>query len=490
MANSGKFYPGEKKDPLLGRLARSQNPLPVAGSKNVPSDFESHTKPVFIEPIPPQRILIGVLAAFTFFVTAIALYLGARGGSSFDGVSVETRMLLAGFVTVVATSLLIYSNTRKWLLMLLVGLVMGAGLISLPLYLSGAFSANKNKGTATTEDGDDGENIDTRSLSKEELMELIGTEPLEEERARLLELGGADTALGLWLRDLDASNLVTVKEYVIRVMGASLQTHPYPRGERDYLMVVTGIADDIEKLRELAEPLGNVIASHDSVGVVEVMVRNSTFETQPLSLLTDVEGSDFYELNSKELKMIDLNRVSSAVRRLSEVPPTLYREDISAQLIQLLESTWYEDKGELCRALLVWSSGNGKAGRLALEEALQLHQAQNDVPSEMIALCIKENTLDVLPLLHALWLKNSSRWEPWFREAGNPAEKILLRGYDRLNIAQRQSACRILGHIGGADSLPALRVTEGTAADAETRITATSSIQLIEKRLKHQPESE
>ena len=71
--------------------------------------------------------------------------------------------------------------------------------------------------------------------------------------------GGLKTALGLWLRNLEAQNCLLVRDYVIREMNASLETHFYPRNKRDYLMVVTGIDETKEGLQQRARKIADLI---------------------------------------------------------------------------------------------------------------------------------------------------------------------------------------------------------------------------------------
>lgn len=486
-----KFYPGEKRDDFLNRISRVDKPLPSATDPGAPQDFISQTNPVVIEPISPQRIVMGVMAVFAMIVTAVILIMGAKRGAALDGVSTENRMLLAGFVSLVATLLLVFSNTRAWLLMALMGLVLGGGLVSLPLFYSGASTrlADLDENMAARRDPNaplvvaPAMAVDTDKMTGEELREFIGTDPLEEERARLVQGGSTKTALGLWLRNLKVSNSLLIRDYIIREMQASYETHFYPRDKENYLMVVTGIDGGLDELAMAASALGKVRNLHQELGVVEVIVDNERFVPNPLEQLTDPTDPQFYRLNREELESIDVDRIKAAVKRLADVEPMLFREDISKRLVKLLESDWVDYKDDVCRALLGWATTDGLVGQVALREAVALRSKNKEIPQELIALCIKQQNLDVLPLLYELWQENPARWESCFREIGPASERTILLGFDQATGSLRQSSCRILGQVGGAKSLPVLKVAVANASDAETRISAKTAIQMINKRL-------
>ena len=481
MTSRKKTYPGEKEVPFLDRISKVDQPLPIAGEKNVPSSFSGHTMPPNFVPIPAHRILAGVLATFIILVTSLVLIFGTKRGEIMDGVALERQMLAAAFMGLFATVLMIISGRQIWLLMLLIGLMLSGGMVCLPLYVSDTSGSPDQVFRRDTNSAASRTNEDT---IKNSIEELIGLQPLLGERARLLEDGKSTTALGIWLRNLELVNSFLVRDYVIREMRALPETHCYPRGGGNYLMVVTGIEDDLEELAKMVKPLGKVKEIYEDLRVVEVDVDNTRFITASMEKLTNTDSPQFYTLNFGELNSIESKRVISAIHRLCEVEPKLLKEDISNRLIELLKGDWIEDKAGLCRALLVWSQPGGRAGEVALQQAVQLHSNLQEVPAEMVALCLKHREMDVLPLLHQLWHINPLLWEPWFREAGGEAERTILQDFEQTSGLLRQSACRILGHVGGETSLTMLRDTAShTSSETETRIIAKSSIHLIEKRL-------
>lgn len=484
-----KFYPGEKRDDFLNRIHRVDKPLPSATDPDAPDDFVSQTNPVVMEPVSPQRIVMGIFAGFALIVTGLILVLGAKRGAALDGVSTENRMLLAGFVAALSTALLVFSNTRAWLLMLVLGLILGGGLVSLPLIHTGASTRLADLDEPSISRVPESQFLpppvvsDTDDMTMQELREYIGTEPLDEERQRLAEGGSSSEAYGLWLRNLKVRNCLLVRDYIIREMQASYETHFYPRDNDHFLMVVTGLDSGLDELAVAASALGKVRNLHQELNLVEVVVDNERFVSNPIERLTNPNDPQFYRLNKEELESIDLDRIQSAVKRLAEVEPVLFRQDISKRLLKLLQSDWMEGKDDVCRALMTWGTEREEIGKAALEQALALRSQNKSVPPEMIALCIEQGNEEVLPLLYELWKENPSRWESSFRKIGPASERIFLLGFDEATGSLLQSSCRILGMVGGEQSLPILKLAATNATDVETRILANSAIQMIRKRL-------
>ena len=138
-------------------------------------------------------------------------------------------------------------------------------------------------------------------------------------------------AVGLWLRGLREFHRLQVRDYIVRNSGADPSSHMYPRSG-DYLMVVTGVTEDLSALARLCERFGEVRRTVDELRIIEVAVTNNSFQEGPLEKLTDPANPAFYELNKRELESIDLERARRAVTRLAPVEPKLYRKDIARRI--------------------------------------------------------------------------------------------------------------------------------------------------------------
>jgi hypothetical protein len=475
-----KVYPGERNDRRLDFFQR----VPIA---NAPSteDFvhlydDNMTDPSLFEPSTPQRIIAGAMGVGVMLFIGMFLIFGASRGGVLDGMVTPNRMVMAGFAGVLGTALLLYANPKVRKKVLGIGMLCTLLLVSLPLFLK--------EGSTPLGEGAAVKKIETPKEIEEapELVELrnrIGTQPLEEEINRLKAEGSTRNAVGLWLRDLREQNRFLIRDYILRVTGADPQSHYYPRGGGDFLMVVTGITTSMDELDELCKPLGEVVRVHSVLPVLEIKVRNENFVENPIEKLNNKADPDYYALNLAELNSIDLDRMEKAVKRLMESSPKILRADITQRLIQLLMVDEVDFKVEICSALAVWSELPGPAGIVALKEAKKMAARDLEVPKEMIALVVKEGISGVTDVLDKLWQKNPTNWESLYADVGPSAEAGLLSHVGIEDDGRRRSLVRILGKVGGSDSQQALESMKVTATEPELKILIDNSLAAIRARI-------
>jgi predicted Zn finger-like uncharacterized protein len=483
-----KFYPGERRDARLERFHRVPLAVapPIMGTQTV--RYNEPPDPVAYEPAPPQRILAGFLGVGLMSLMALLLMFGARRGGMLDGMLTSNRLLMAGFTGLLGTVLLVYANPRGRGKAVAVGLLFSACLLGLPFFFTTGSVPLDGDRDVTTEfivdpapDAGPSGSLPGESGAVTELRQRIGTDPLMEENQRLQLTGSTQRAIGLWLRDMREQNRYLIRDYILRAAAADPQSHYYPRGNGDFLMVVTGITLSIEELAKLAVPLGSVERIHQEIDVIEVKVNNENFIEGPIEKLNDRDNPAFYDLNKRELDSIDLTRAEKAVKRLAEAKPEVYRSDITSRLITLLGTPEVKFKGDVCRALAVWSQQPGEASDAALREIREMLAHGVTVPPEMVELVVREKNPGVLPVIHDLWERNPQQWESLYSEVGTPAEQALLRRFPTAEGPLRYSVVRLLGKVGGAASLPALEAAM-PEANAELRVLLEKSIQSIRDR--------
>ncbi|MCU0750513.1 MAG: hypothetical protein MUF13_13310, partial [Akkermansiaceae bacterium] len=91
---------------------------------------------------------------------------------------------------------------------------------------------------------------------------------------------------------------------------------------------------------------------------------------------------------------------------------------------------------------------------------------------------VKEKIPEVVPVIDQLWSDGPTHWESLYAEVGPAAEAQLLKRFASTDGSLQQSAVRILGKVGGPDSLAPLEAAL-PGAHAELRIligNATASI--------------
>ncbi len=481
-----KFYPGERSDPGLNRFQRVPLSRADAPAGMQQMNYSNAPDPAVLEPASPLRILAGGIGAAGIVFMGLLLMFGARRGGLLDGMITRDRIVMAAFAAVVGTILLIYANPRARLKGLLVGLLLGCGAVAVPFFFqegSVPLDATGNPAAMTGNPDDSAPAPKPAGDPKtQELRDLIGTAPLDDEIAKLEREGSDRRAMGIWLRGLSESNRYLVRDYVIRAADAHPSSHQYPRGDGAYLMVVTGLRMTLQDLAEIAAPLGEITNLYPDVSVIEVKVRNENFVEGPLEKLTDKTDPAFYELNKRELESIDLQRVKRAVERLATAEPKIYQDDISRKLIELMADDAVDFKAQISTALGVWSARPGLAGDAALAELKKLVEAKSTVPPELIGLLVHEKVPGVIPVLDALWAKNSTEWESYYADVGPAAEAPILRRFPETEGIVRYSAIRLLGKVGGADSLAVLAEIPDRG-DAELRVLIDNARTSIERRI-------
>jgi hypothetical protein len=472
-----KFYPGERKPPSLSRYQRV--PLAPSGQLIDPL-YTNAPDPAMLEPASPQRIIAGIVGVSGMVLMTLLLMFGAGRGAILDGMPTANRLVMAGFTGFLGLVLLIYANPRGRVKAAFFGLLMAGGLLTVPLYFT--------EGSAPLK-GDETIVIETPPPPSEEpvedrisqLREKIGTKPLEDEIARLEKSGSGKKAMGLWLVDLLESNRLTVRDYLLRVTGADPGSHIYPRDGGNYLMVITGVDLSLEELAMLASSLGQSRELHSEVDVVEVRVDNEVFVEGPIEKLRNREDPAFYELNKRELEAIELTRVARAVQRLAEAEPKLYRADITRRLISLLDEKGVDFQGSIARALSVWSDQPGVAGAAAAATVKRLFESGESVPPELMALAVKEGVGEVIPVLDELWFASPTTWETMYADLGPVIEPTVIRRFPETSGPLRQSAVRLLGRVGGVQSVPVLNAA-ADGADAEMAVLIQQALASIKSR--------
>jgi hypothetical protein len=249
------------------------------------------------------------------------------------------------------------------------------------------------------------------------------------------------------------------------------------------LMVVTGTDRSFNEVVSSVSALGKVINAWPEAQIVEVRMDNSMFDEPPMDKLINRSDPEFYDLNKRELQSIDLNRVANAVRRFSEVSPVVYRADITRMLIQLLDKDWIDFKGDVCRALSVWAEDPVEAGAAALKslEAIP-KESRATAPAEMIELIVDARIDAVVPYLDALWAEDPVKWELLYSRVGITAEPLLIRRFSESSGMLKQSTVRLLGRVGGQDSLMLLESASGEP-DRELGALIEQSLAAIRQRL-------
>ncbi len=482
-----KSYPGDRQSDGLDQFQRVAMPGDQRAKPKslMPMIYGKAPDPAVIEPTSPLRILTGIVGVTAVFIVALFMLFGAGTGMALDGMSMTNRWIIVGFTSFLALCALLYANPKARLKALAVGLVLGGGLMSIPFFASSDVAKPVDNRTVIPISSL--QKINDAAEEKENLLkqlkEKIGTKPLEEEIQKMTVAGAGKIAMGVWLKDLNYEQRFLVRDYVFRTTNAHpTASHIYPRDHNNHLLVLSDVSLSLEELARIVSALGTVEKTYPELSVVEVKINNEIFAERPLEKLTNSGGLDFYALNMKELDNISLDRAKSAVQRLGGAEPKILRADVTKKLIKLLNSDAVDFKADICNALSVWSEQSGEASQAALVEVQKLITKNKIIPPAMVDLLVKEKNQNAISVLDELWLKNQEMWETSYGNFGKDIEPAMLRLFPDTKGSQRHSAVRILGRVGGNDSLSALDAAEADA-NQELKIVIDQAKKSIQGRL-------
>ncbi|MBX3742360.1 MAG: hypothetical protein KF712_15335 [Akkermansiaceae bacterium] len=476
---TAKFYPGERNHRALEGFARVEGPkIGMDAATPVPRGVEhGYFSP--ISRVGPLRLTLGWLGALLILAATAVLQIQLFA----TNIPVESQVLIALAAGIIGLALIVAANPRNRMRSLAIGGISAAILLSVPFVFRSKRSITPQDparvatgDAATPEDGTPpvDEGID-------QLKKRIGILPLETEIHRLAESGSNLRAYGIWLRDMSESNRLFVRDYMLRTAAASPSSVIYPRDNRDYLMVLTGLDKSIEEIAAITARIGQQPKIHPDLQLVEVRVDPAVFLEGPIDKLTDKGSPAFYDLNKRELESIQLTRVKRAVERLADAEPKIYREDITRQLVVLAALPQVDFLDEVCKALIVWAEDPSVANPQLLRRLNQMHSEKKRIPRSLASLLAKGKATEALPVMEELWIADATNWEPQMIEFGPPAEKGVLARFPELDPTLRHSAARILARIGGQASIPVLEAAK-PKADPELVVLIESAVRSIKDR--------
>lgn len=477
---SKKFYPGERGGAELNRFQRV--PLSAAAPPDgfATMRYAEFSHPEQLEPASPQRILAGIGGVALMVLIALILIFASDPGESFGAVPLVKKLIVAGFGSILGLAMLVYANPKARLKAAAIGILLAAGVVSLPFVFVGEPLPKGNIGGATPDAGKQ-KAAPTEAELPTNLRDRFVTKPLEEEQERLAEATDGKNAYGIFLKGLLPVNKYLVRDFLIRDTGAAMSSHPYPRDHGNYLMVLTEVPLSITEVAEVAGRLGKAEEIHEDIGVVVVSVDNSNFIAGSPEKLNNKSDPAFYELNLHELQNIDLGRVKNAVVRLANAEPTIYRTDISRMMIELLGKPGVKFHDPLAKALLVWAEEPEQAAEVGLVALKRTLAAGDPVPESLVDLVTRAGADDAIPPVNRLWIDRAATWEKFYARFGERIVPGVMSQLNAENAPLRRSAVKLIGQVGTDEALPSLEKLREDE-DPEVRILAQRAIASIKER--------
>lgn len=478
-----KYYPGERNPPQLNRFQRVPLSAAEAPEGMQTMRYAEFNHPEQLGPVSPQRVIAGIFGVALMAIIALMLIFSGNSGGFFSTMPFQGKLIVTVFVSLLGVILLYYANPSGRKKALFFGLLMGAGVVSLPFFIKGQLLPKDRSGQSVDlGSGGTGSLFPDEEVDPAEALRArFSIAPLEKEQTRYEESGKGANAYGVFLTGIQQRNIYTARDYLIRDTQADLSSHPYPRDSGSYLMVLGDVSMTFDQVAEIAGKLGETTESHPEIGLVVVKVNNNQFIAGSAEKLNNKTDPAFYELNIYELRNINIDRVQRAVERLADAEPTIYRKDITDMLIALLANPRIKFHGDIARALLKWADDPGSASAAALKTLSAYSPVEDAIPEFLVELAVLKPNPEAIPVLNNLWILNPDLWEKEFVKLGPGIETVVMEQLNSKNAPLQRSALKVLGKIGTAKSLPGLRKLL-SAEDPEIRLLADRAVKSIESR--------
>jgi hypothetical protein len=480
IVQSKKVYPKDKNDLDLHQFRRSpQHSIPAPQGIQTAS-YADFKHPEQLGPASPQRLIAGACGIAIMLLGAFLLFIATKPQSPLGGMSFDKQLIFAGFISLLGFIFLIYANPRAKFKAGFFGLLLAAGVFTIPIYIkehSSKLGANPDS------------NIKLEPLKlpentpdpKQKLRERFATQPLEKEQNRLINSNSKKNAYGVFLTDMLGRNKLNARDYLVRETLANPSSHPFPRDGNNHLIVLSDVEMDFERVSEIADKLGKVTETHPEINIIVVKVENELFVAGSAEKLNDPSHPSFYELNRLELNSIDLGRVQLAVERLADSDAKLFRTDISSNLLKLLEKPSVTFHDSIARALIKWCDDPAPAAEAGLKILKSYALEKKSPPEHLMTLVANHKKPDAIQTMVALWETNPVIWDKELEKYGPPLEPYLLEKFSSDQSSVRQAAVKMLSSVGTELSLPELRkALNGT--DPGIRVLAERAILQIESR--------
>jgi hypothetical protein len=455
-----KFYPGEKRSYGLGRFQRIPFAPTLDEKLSASEAFDQNSAVNYFAPAPPQRIIAGFIGVLLILLVGLLMIFGTGHGGPLDGVDLTRKLVMCGFAGLLGFLLLLYANPNTRFAAAIFGGGFAIALVSLPFFIPDPLRPNESLDAVqltSPEEAAAEPEATADELILKAMRERIGIRPLEQELERIASSDSPTSAYGLFLVGLQESNRIAVRDYMFRVTSADPSSHIYPRDDGKYLFVLSGLDMNLERLASLAAPLGSVRLIVPELQVAEILINNDVFIESPTEKLIDRAHPEFYELNLRELKSIDIQRIQRAATRIAEAEPRMLRADITTRLRELLEEAGVNFHGTVARALITWDVDRTGAAQLASQTVVRLKQQGYTPAVDLVSLAIEQPSDDLFPVMVALWQTNSLMWESHCIRIGPGIEASLLDAFETADASHKQSAARILAKVGGERSATTLR---------------------------------
>ncbi|MEJ6578203.1 MAG: hypothetical protein QNL33_11120 [Akkermansiaceae bacterium] len=489
-----KFYPGEHKDDFLDRLGK-KSPLEKRGDKPAKAPLTQAQMPQVDAIMPPssgQAIAAGG-GVCMLGLYGLVFFFGSIQGQIFQDVDLAKRFLLGGFVSFLGGGLIIYGakNWRAKGIMTAVILVLAllAMIAIRPVHMTPSGVVDRVDDPVERPD----EEVEEGPRELDEVLGRTDQKAMEREIARQSgNLNGKAVekyVTGIYIADLHETQYQAIERYFRKKLAIpkSEALLVYKRNnDKDRFIIISGVPMDFDTMVRYCEFLGRA-TSYPKARIIDVQISATIFQEPGKDLLeklNKVEHPAFFAQNLNELRDIDFERVSQAVRRLSRVPAEMklnLEEQIIAELLRLSseesDQTFLSDAG---KALGIFARGS-KAAVYKINSLVPFWIEDGvSVPKSMVDFLV-ENDPEAIGLIDRLWSASPDDWDEHYAALGSKIEDRLIFHLQESPLELQRAATKLIDEVGTKKSVPALTAL-ASSDDTDLRILVARALNTVKNR--------
>ncbi len=500
---SSQSQADQKNDDFLKSLQRVESKAVAVAPMNQPTFQQAMYQNMEgmsaadVMPLSPKSLIaigVGIIAMLLGIVVFVVA--GGPNGNMQD-LSTDKRWVIAGFLAVLGSALVIFGNEKSRKKGVLLALLFALPLLAMPMiypqqskvaYHSADYS-EKRTSDSDFEDLPDLPEPEAEVVDIEAFKKMISWDKVDQLMRREIAAGmsidqAKSSVYAVYVLGMEAKHKYNVRDFLMQRSAATEASVVYERGQGNWLFLGKGMQVPLERLAEQCLQIGRVDEIFPDLRVIQVSVDPKKLVTADSDALTDPSSDEFYFVNYSELSSIDPKRVENAIKRLITAEPRMQRRLIRDKLLSLAKAdpTNISLLEQIGKALQIWSIEDDSSDRLLLDSLLPNIPNLADVPESIIEFGVIRQNPSIVPAVLSAWEKKPLKQEANLIALGAVAEDFIIKHLAGLDVGLKQSAVRILTQIGTSKSLPGLNALKEISSDdfkkliesAETAIKARS----------------
>ena len=462
-----KFYPGEKRGAHLERFAGSGARSATKTASGPPvaippvgfseAHYQSNVDVDRIGPPRPRQTIAAILGvSLMVLVIVVFLLAGGKEGPMRD-METTDRFVLVGFSAILGSLLVLYGLVRSRVKAVMLCLLLGGALLTMPIVFPGNPLADSEGYTADLSLVEDAGMAEfSEKIEQESYLDEIGYFPV----AEALEAHPDKSVVAVFVRNASQEVRGKISDYLYVETGKLNRGTSYIRGDMSGsglygLILMVKQKKSIDEIAILCGRFGQVNKIHHEIRVIDVTVERSKVVSLDPQKSIELNSLDFFHEQLKALRSFDLVANIKAAKRLAGSEPKALRDEITKQMIKMLPLSQNELKIELINALAVWSKSGDGADAVVLGAVQDLHE-HGLVSKPAMSFLIDRQVSGSELILIDLWNGDPAAWSDHVQSLGEGAQVLLLPLLKEMDTVHIVAAADILGKVGTESSIPHL----------------------------------